>query len=136
MSSEPNLFVFLTQTPAIAALVGDRVYAELIPQHVFEGVRKMPCVVFRRDGGVRQVKFCGTDRLVQGQYQVDAYALTYEEKCELADAIRRRMVDYSGPMGSVTVNQVTLASDPDVGPDPEPGLYRRMQLFQIWYVED
>lgn len=134
--SEPNLFEFLSGDADVATLVGERVYLQMIPQHVWTDPPKMPCAVYSRVGAQRQPMLCATDSLVQATYQVDSYAIKPEDVVALARAIRRALVDYCGPMGDAVVKAVRLETDADIGPDPTPGLFRRMQQFTVWYVED
>lgn len=121
---------------AVTALINDRVYPGKIPQHHFEGARVMPCAVTQIPSESRQVKLCETDGLVEGSVQVDSYSPDRDECHAVADAIRRAMVDYSGPMGTVKVSKVLLATQFDVGPEPDPGLFRRSQTYAVWYLED
>jgi hypothetical protein len=133
---EPNLFEYLKSVPAVAALVGNRIYEGRIPQHVFDSdERVMDCAVYSRVGGAPDRAFCGTGGLVAGAYQVDVYSPDGVRKTQAARAIRRALVDYSGPMGAVTVRKVFLETDFD-SEEPEPGLERRTQTYTIWYVED
>ncbi len=134
--SEPNLYSFLKDGPEVSALVANRIYLQMIPQHVWTDPPKMPCAVYSRIGAGRQPMLCATDNLVQATYQVDSYAIKPETAVAVARAIRRRLVDYSGPMGDVVVKAVRLETDSDIGPDPTPGLFRRMQQYTVWYAED
>lgn len=133
--SEPGLYQFLRNVPAVAAIVGDRIYPQMAPQHVYEEPGGTPFVVFTRAGGQRQQLFCGTDDLVQASYRIDARAPKLDDANELARAIRAALVDYSGAMGDVAVDTVQLSDDSDIGPDPEPGLFNRSESYAIWYRE-
>lgn len=128
LSGEPNLYRFLTVTRP-QPLLGDRIFQQRAP----EGVRGT-YAVWQRPGGERQAMFCGTDSTVGGQYQVDIYSRDDVEYLNAARAIRVALVDYCGPMGSVLVKKVLLENDFD-SVDPEPGLYRRTQLYTVWYAE-
>lgn len=132
---EPNLFEYLKNVPEVAALIADRIYEGRIPQHVFDSEQGvMNCAVYSRVGGATGVGFCGSDGLVPAQYQIDVYALDSVAKTKVARAIRRALVDYRGPMGSVPVQLVTLDNQFD-SEEPEPGLERRTQSYTIWYLE-
>ena len=134
-ADEPNLTEYLTQVPAVVALLGDRVFEGRAPQHVHDTDGSMlPYAVYQRVGGTPGVGFCGTDGLVPGQYQVDVYAADSVLKTQAARAIRRALVDYRGRMGAVTVQQVLAENEFD-SQEPEPGLDRRTQTYTIWYVE-
>lgn len=134
--SEPGLFEHLKENAGVAQAIGDRIYPDRIPQHHFEGPRVMPCAVFQLVGAARQGMFCATDKLVGGQYQIDIYSPIRDDVPVIAGAIRRAMVDYSGPMGPARVSKVFLDNEFNVPPEPDPGLYRRTQLYSIWYQED
>lgn len=136
--SEPSnyLSAFLADDPAVAALIGDRIYPNQVPQQHPNSLEVMPCAVFQLAGGERQAIFCGTDGTVGAQYQLDIYGTDRDEIPPIARAIRRRLRDYSGLMGEARIYKVSLDSEFDVGPEPEPGLYRRTQLYTIWHWED
>lgn len=132
---EPNFFEYLSAVPTVAALISNRIYAERIPQHVFDSRSQvMDCAVYTRVGSQRGITFCGTEGLVAGQYQVDVYSPDDVRKVQLARAIRRALVDYSGPMGAVEVKKVFIETDFD-SQEAEPGLNRRTQTYTVWYAE-
>lgn len=146
-AEEPNLYEYLTQMPLdvmapyramwvarVRELLEDRVYQNRIPQHVTGARRKMDCAVYQKVGDARGVGFCSSDEVVSGQYQVDVYSPDDVRYLKLARAIRRALVDYSGPMGSVSVQRVLIESSFD-SQEAEPGLNRRTQTYTIWYVE-
>ncbi len=134
--AEPNIAQFLLADAPITALAGDRIYPEIIPQRSpGENEIEVPAVVFTRLGGDRQAMFCQTDSLVQGTYLVIVFASKYDQAVALNDAIRRRMLDYHGPMGDVAVDAVQLLTDPSLDVAPEPGLFRRSETFVVWYRE-
>lgn len=133
--AEPNLYEFLRNVPAVAALVGDRIYPVMVPQGHPDGPARLPCVVYTRVTAARQVLFCGTDRAVQASYQLDAYAAEYDSAVAVATAIRAALVDYGGQLGDVAALRCSLEADFDTVPDPEPGIFRRLQTFTIWYRE-
>lgn len=137
--SEPNFHQFLTDLPAVNQLVAGRVY----PDQLRPGT-SLPAVVYSKSGAVRQKKLCGTDGLVLGSFQLDVYGATRQAVRELATRIvgsgRRgqtppdALLDYKGLMGVCYVKDCSLSNDFDAV-DPEPGYFRRVQLWDIWYVE-
>jgi hypothetical protein len=132
---EPNFFEYLRAVPNVQALAGDRIYAGRIPQHVYDSRdRVMDCAVYTRVGGQRGITFCGSEGLVAGQYQLDIYSPDDVRFVQLARAIRRALVDYSGPMGAVEVKKVFIETDFD-SQEAEPGLNRRTQTYTVWYAE-
>jgi hypothetical protein len=138
---EPNFHYFLTGISDIRALIAGRVYPDMLPQGVKNG---LPAVVVSKTGTVRQGTNCGTDGLVLGSFQLDVYAATRREVRELSNRIigsgrkgatpPTAMLDYKGMMGNCFVKNCALTTDFD-SVDPDPGLLRRTQLWDIWYVE-
>lgn len=137
--SEPNFHYFLTGISDIRSMIAGRVYPDKIDQG-----SPLPAVVVSKTGAQRQSKYCGTDGLVLGSFQLDVYATTRREVRELSKRIvgsgrkgstpPTAMLDYTGMMGDCFVKSCTLTTDFD-SVDPDPGLLRRTQLWDIWYVE-
>lgn len=137
--SEPNISHFLLSLAPVRQMVANRVYPDKLPQGY-----KLPAIVYGRTGGQRQQMMCGTHGLVLGNYQLDIYGLTSKEVRDLSNRVigsgRRgstppdAMLDYKGTMGGCDVKNCALATDFD-SVDPEPGLQKRTQLWDIWYVE-
>lgn len=132
--STPNFKEFLKVQAAVLAVAGERLYENKIPQHVQGDARKMPCVVWRRDGSARDRTFCATDSLVEGSWSFEAKAPDYVVAKNLADAVRDSMVDYSGLMGNVHVDKVFIEDEADFI-DDEPGLLSVTQSFTVWFLE-
>lgn len=135
MSEEPNLYEFLKADAAVYSFVGDRIYPDRIEQQNPDDRQVMPCAVFQLAGAEYQAKFCETDELVGGAYQMDIYGPDRDQVIAAARAIRQRLSDYRGQMGAGRVSKVLLQNQFN-GLDPDPGLYRRTQLYTIWYLED
>lgn len=127
--SEPNFYEFLRSVSGVQSLIASRIYPDKLPQNP-----TLPAVVTQKVGGTRQVTNCGTHGLVLGSFQLDVYGLTRAAARQVADAIFDAMKDDVGLMGATIVKQCTLTTDFD-SVDPEPGLLKRTQLWDIWYVE-
>lgn len=137
--SEPNFNQFLTSLPSVALLVAGRVYPDLLKQGT-----ALPAIVYSKSGSQRQQKACGTDGLVLGSFQLDVYGRSRQQVRVLSEAIigsgRKgqippdALLDYKGLMGTCFVKQCSLVNDFDTI-DPEPGMIRRVQLWDIWYIE-
>lgn len=135
MSEEPNLYEFLRADAAVASFIGDRIYPDRLPQQHPDDPKVMPAAVFQLAGAEYQAKFCETDGLVGGAYQMDIYGADRDEVLAAARAIRQRLSDYRGQMGAGRVSKVLLQNQFN-GLDPDPGLFRRTQLYTIWFLED
>jgi Protein of unknown function (DUF3168) len=137
---EKALFLHLTADPQVDALIGNgiahRMFPHVIPQKVPDGLAQLPCLLYDLRGVSRQVLYCGTSRQVKASYQIDAIATTYEAARALAAAVREALIDFSGRMaGLVEVRTCTLEAESTIQ-DFEPGLYRSLQSWFVWYLEE
>jgi hypothetical protein len=130
MMLEEGMRNFLLAAPPVAALVGARVFGLLRPQ-----TSELPATMIQRVATTRQVLFCGTTPLVDAQIQVDAYGMTGDDAWGLAKAVRQVLVDFKGMMDATYVDHCSLVNELPLV-DPEPGIIRITQLYNVWYVED
>lgn len=136
-----SLYNYLSTNAGVSAITA-RVYPMVIPQQAYSEATKQPCLVYSIDTDGRHVRFSGTDTLVKGRLTVDCYARTYAGAKALAAAARTALIDYSGsmaaatsPVTSVTIRRLFLEDGELELMDEEPGLYRVMQRYVIWYDE-
>lgn len=139
MELEEGLFAWANQQTEIAALIGEpaglRFFKLVIPQQ-----RTTPATVLQRSGTSRSITQCGTIRLASATLQLDHYATTWQAASRLAAVFREVLLEREGMrkyprnMGTVEVRSATLQNEFDLD-DPEPGLYRRSQSWDFWYVE-
>jgi hypothetical protein len=133
-----SLYTYLS---AQVSAVTNRVYPLVIPQQVYSEATKQPCLVYTMDTDARHVRFSGTDSLVRGVLQVDSYARSYKAAQELADTVRNALLDFSGamnastsPLSSTRIQTIHLEGETNLM-DEEPGLYRVLQRYVVWYDE-
>jgi hypothetical protein len=142
---EDALFKWVGTQPTLTGLIGAapnvvRFHKGAVPQ-----AGKMPAMVQQRGGAGRQALYCGTDGAVSVSMQIDSYGKTWAEMAACARAFRRAlrqdavtypiwMGDGDSPTVAVKVKAATLENEFDVG-NPEPGLYRRTQLWTFWIFE-
>lgn len=128
------LYALLTTTAAITAIIGDRVYPEIIPEQVFDAASQRPCLVYSRQSVIRDRTLCATDSRVQSTFSIDCYARTSQAAEELAQQVRVALTDYRGTSEGVTILDAALEGDSDFL-DIEPGLFRVMLTFRFWHTE-
>lgn len=135
--SDPAIKSILKLHAPLLTLVPSRnMHAQKIPQQVQGQVGAYPCLVFTRVGSSERETMCGTDGFVQGLWQIDTYDKDRDRAIAAAGAVRDGLVHYSGTLEGVYVNKIRRDTSFDIGPETEPGLYRRCQTFTIWYVEN
>jgi hypothetical protein len=142
---EDALFKFTAQQLPVTAFIGaapqaTRMFKLKVPQ----GAR-FPAIVMTRDGAPRQNLYCSVDGAVRVSMRIDHYAKEWATMAALAKAFRRSlnpevnaypiwMGDGDSPSVAVKVKSASLENEFDLD-DPEPGLHRRVQLWQFWIFE-
>jgi hypothetical protein len=134
-SPEQGLATVLVSDPAVAAVVGQRVYPVIAP-----ATADLPFITWRRSGVQRSHTLGGPMGMPTVVMSVDLYAVTYEAVRELADRIRRALDGYGGsPSDSVVVDNVSLDNEADgfiqlAGGDLPP-VYSVTQTYSIMWQE-
>jgi hypothetical protein len=125
-----------TYLKAQVSAVANKVYPLVIPQQTYDEVTKQPCLVYTIDTDVRHVRFAGTDSLVRGILQVDCYARSYQTVQDVAASVRDALARAANtsPLTSTTIKTIHLEGENNLT-DEEPGLYRVLQRYVVWYDE-
>lgn len=138
---ERGLFARLSSDGGVAALVAEatspiryRIHPLMIPQRANGDLTSLPCIVYTKIGANRSVRYTGTDNLVEASIQIDCYARNYMQTAELAEAVRVALIDYSGVSSGIAIKTANLTNEFAMD-DPDPGLYRVLQSWSVWYVE-
>lgn len=108
---------FLTGTPAIAAIVGDRVYPKKSPQG-----EQRPSIVWHQISGRTDHVQEGASGYAEARVQLEFQALTYAEAAAAADAVRLALDGFSGTMGPAGDLEVSGAFLEDERDDYDDGL--------------
>lgn len=113
----------LREDAGLSALVGNKVFALVIPQGT-----KLPCITFQRIGGMPANTLSGHSGLEEIDLQIDVWARDYDEAKAIAKAVRAAMPP-SGPRFSAH-----LIEDQDLYEDGTN--YFRVNLeFKVWFLE-
>jgi hypothetical protein len=128
----------LKSQPAIAALVGDRIFPRQAPD-----ASTFPLVVVTKAGGVGEYDLAGDAGLEDGRVQIDCYAVHYAAAVQLKTEVRRFLSGYQGApassagpcaiQGAFCINDVDQADSATERAGPR--LSRRMLEFRIWNTE-
>lgn len=134
-SPEQGLATVLVSDPAVAAVVGQRIYPVIAP-----AAADLPFITWRRSGVQRSHTLAGPMGMPTVVMSVDLYAVTYEAVRDLADRVRRALDGYGGsPSDSVVVDNVSLDNEADgfiqlTGGDLPP-VYIVTQTYSIMWQE-
>ena len=113
----------LREDAGLSALVGNKVFALVIPQGT-----KLPCITFQRIGGMPANTLSGHSGLEEIDLQIDVWARDYDEAKAIAKAIRAAMPP-SGPRFSAH-----LIEDQDLYEDGT-NYFRVNMEFKVWFLE-
>jgi len=113
----------LREDAGLSALVGNKVFALVIPQGT-----KLPCITFQRIGGMPANTLSGHSGLEEIDLQIDVWARDYDEAKAIAKAVRAAMPP-SGPWFSAH-----LIEDQDLYEDGT-NYFRVNMEFKVWFLE-
>ena len=113
----------LREDAGLSALVGNKVFALVIPQGT-----KLPCITFQRIGGMPANTLSGHSGLEESDLQIDGWARDYDEAKAIAKAVRAAMPP-SGPRFSAH-----LIEDQDLYEDGT-NYFRVNMEFKVWFLE-
>ena len=113
----------LREDAGLSALVGNKVFALVIPQGT-----KLPCITFHRIGGMPANTLSGHSGLEEIDLQIDVWARDYDEAKAIAKAVRSAMPP-SGPRFSAH-----LIEDQDLYEDGT-NYFRVNMEFKVWFLE-
>ena len=127
MTLEQGLVTFLEAfSPAIA---GGRIHPLVLPQNT-----TLPAVTYQRISGPRVRSLSGPGGKARARIQIDVWDSTYLSAKDVATQIRQALDGYKGLMGTVQVDNVSLATDWDRN-DPNREIKGVSMDFMFSHVE-
>lgn len=130
MSIQTDVRDFLIADAAIAAIIGSRMYPDILPQNV-----TYPAISYSMAAreSVRDIPNGPAGR-ARPRLTINAWSLVYDQASELSDAIRLRLDGFKGVMGASDVGAIRLDNMFDVFED-EVQAYRILNDYIISHVE-
>ena len=129
MNIEDGLFYYLTHNVGVSAIVASRVYPLVMAQKT-----TLPAITYQTPALKPDRNLAGNTGRMTATIQLNAWAETYTAVKALAKALRSALNDYSGAMGSDTVQRSGVQSETD-GWDEETGFFRVSMQITIVYIE-
>ncbi len=129
MSMETDFRALLAGDPAIAALVGTRIYPTTYAQATTD-----PAVRYTKVAGSSGIHMSGADGLSESAIQVDVRALDAEDVLDIRDAIVSKLHGFRGGQGETEFRLIILDSDRGITFDATgPKKYYSASLdFNVW----
>lgn len=106
MSIEAAVFSRITSDPAIAALIGTRLYPDRAPDAALK-----PYAIYQRISTVRNLTHDNADTPITVRMAVDCYAETRQQSREIADAVTNTMHGKTWSTGTIAVQLAALDND-------------------------
>lgn len=129
---EPGLYTYLSTDPATSALVGLRVYPNIVPEGTI-----LPAIQYQRITTDRDDDYdeFGTMRsFVRATVQITAWATSAQAAMEVGEAVMLALSGFHGSLGGVAVGRVTNIRESDVY-DPQKKLHGRTADFEFWFQD-
>jgi len=131
---ETAIYSVLCADGTVSPLVGTRIYPEVAPPGA-----ALPHIVYTRISTPRIRSLGGTSGLLYPRFQIVSWASSYSGAKALADAVRNALDDYSGVVGTITVEDVYIEDEGDMmnlSPDVDAlRMHGVRQDFIIWHRE-
>lgn len=113
----------LREDAGLSALVGNKVFALVIPQGT-----KLPCITFQRIGGMPANTLSGHSGLEEIDLQINVWARDYDEAKAIAKAVRFAMPPSGPQFGAHLIEDQDLYED-------GTNYFRVNMEFKVWFLE-
>jgi len=132
MSAAADFRILLTADAGITALVGTRIYPQLLPQ-----APMFPAISYQVVSGFRETAMDGPAGVNRARLQFDCWASTYLQAEAVANAVRVAIDGFKGSIGSPArvLQSVFFAGERDLY-EPDPPAFRRSADYLITYQEE
>jgi len=129
MIIEDGLFSYLSNNAGVAAIVSNRIYPLVMAQKT-----TLPAITYQTTALRPDRSLAGNTGRMAATIQINAWAGTHVAVKQLAEALRAALNDYSGAMGSDTIERSRVETETD-GFDEETNFYRVGMQITIIYNE-
>jgi hypothetical protein len=121
------LRLVLAADAAVALLVENRVFTEVLPQ-----LPQVPALVFNEVGGDDEYNLRGPTTTRSRQLQIDSWGKDRADATALSIFVRGVLSGHRGAAAGLEVEELTLTAE-RWDYDPEVKLYRTSQDYEVWF---
>ena len=121
---EAVLLRTLQDDPGLSELVGNKVFALVIPQGT-----KLPCITFQRLGGMPANTLSGHSGLEEIDLRIDVWARRYGEAKAVAKAVRAAMPANGAAFGAHLIEDEDLYED-------GTNYFRVGMEYKVWFLDN
>lgn len=127
---DTNVYNWLKAEAAIIAIVGQRIYPDILPPDpTYEAI------TYRATDHDIDNVFGGSTGLVRSDYYIDAWASRHDEADALSKVVRDNLKNITGAFGGITVQEIFITMGPLTVFEESVEAYRTTQMFSIWHGE-
>ncbi len=106
---ETAIYSILTGDDSVNALVGTRIYPQILPPEA-----AMPAIVYHHLNTGRDWTMNGPVNLTEPRFQINCFAATYEQVRDLANKVRLALNGYSGTSNGVKIWGIEVENEGDL----------------------
>lgn len=128
MSIETVMVARLVGYSGLSALVGSRIYPNVMPQNV-----DFPAISYRRVSTTRESAMGSDTGIARARFQVDSYAKNYDEVRPVAEKVRAALQRWRNSSGTVVQDSFIIGETDSY--EHETQVHRVSQDFEVIYVE-
>lgn len=129
MTIAQSLYTYLTADSSIGAVVGDRIYPQIIPQAELG----RPALTYFQESGEYIEHLAGRSDLRMAEFEINCWSPTYLAARNLAQVVDTALTGLRGAFGGDTAESIRKTNDFDGGYENDTGLYRVVLRFSIAY---
>lgn len=129
MAVEQALYSRLTAHAGTSAIIGKKVYPNLLPQDV-----TLDAITYQRISATRTPAMGADSDAAYARFQVSSWSSTYSGAKALAAQVQDALQRWSGTAGGTTVLEVFLLNELDIYED-ETKYHRVIQDYRVWFRE-
>ena len=130
MIIEEGFVTYLTNHPALSALISGRIY----PSGRVPDKATLPAVVYQRISAARVYSHSGASGLANPRFQYDCLAATYDGAVAVGNVLIGACSGFHGSMGQVRVDAAFVDNDMD-DYEPDSKIYTRRVDVRFWHAE-
>jgi Protein of unknown function (DUF3168) len=127
---EEALEARLTGFAGLVALVADRIYPVRLPQNPV-----YPAITYQRVSGVREHTMGSDPGIAAPRFQVSVWGTSVQDTIDVSAQVQAALSRFSGVVSGVTIQDIFLENELDVGYEATVQVYHRANDFIVWHRE-
>lgn len=106
MEIEEALTAYLLNHDGLAALIGDKLYPDELPQGI-----KLPAVIYSKVSDVKEHTLIGQNKLERPMIQFSAFAGSKKAARAIANQLKAALCDFNGTLSGLEIQYIKLENE-------------------------